>query len=168
MIVGLTTFLQNLSFPMAFFISLLSWSLQIPVDHGGLSTLKNHFFHTGNSLTCLISMCVYHQHWEAKKLVVPFRYCLSYAMLQFLLQSSGKTSDWPEGCAILWLQDSLPSTPSWTSRTIWVWLWWLLWYLPSSYPPSTWPSAGCQLAFTISLWKQRSSNNFLSQSRWIQ
>ena len=86
---GLRTFLQNLSYPLALFISLLSWSLLIPVDSGGLWTFKNHFFHSLNSVSCLISMLVYPQHWESRSLVVPFRYCLGYALLQFLLQSSG-------------------------------------------------------------------------------
>ena len=92
---GLRTFLQNLSYPMALFISILSWGLQIPVDYGGLWTFKNHFFHSLNSATCLISMIVYPHHWESRKMVVPFRYCLGYAMLQFLLQSSGQSALYP-------------------------------------------------------------------------
>ena len=35
-------------------------------------------------------MFFYQQDWEAGKLVISFRYCLGYAMLQFLLQRSGK------------------------------------------------------------------------------
>ena len=35
-------------------------------------------------------MFSYQQDWEAGKLVIPFRYGLGYAVLQFLLQSSGK------------------------------------------------------------------------------
>ena len=53
---GLTSVLRDVSFPVAIFISLLSWGLLIPVDQGGLATFKNHFFHTFNSLSVLASM----------------------------------------------------------------------------------------------------------------
>ena len=53
---GLTSVLRDVSFPVAIFISLLSWGLLIPVDEGGLATFKNQFFHTFNSLSVLASM----------------------------------------------------------------------------------------------------------------
>ena len=55
-IAGVTSILRDVSFPVAVFISLLSWGLLIPVDEGGLATFKNHFFHTFNSLSVVLSM----------------------------------------------------------------------------------------------------------------
>ena len=52
----MTSVLRDVSFPVAIFISLLSWGLLIPVDEDGLATFKNHFFHTFNSLSVLSSM----------------------------------------------------------------------------------------------------------------
>ena len=40
-------------------------------------------------------MFVYQQDWQAGKLVIPFRYCLGYAMVQFLLQRSGQPALYP-------------------------------------------------------------------------
>ena len=56
---GLASLFKNISIPLAFFISLLSWVLAIPVDLGGLGTLKNHFFHTFNSVSALIAVLFY-------------------------------------------------------------------------------------------------------------
>lgn len=53
---GVTKVLRDISFPVAIFISLLSWGLLIPVDAGGLHTFKNHFFHTTNSLVVVLTM----------------------------------------------------------------------------------------------------------------
>ena len=47
-----------MSFPVAVFISLLSWALLIPVDEQGLATFKNHFFHTINSLSVVLGMII--------------------------------------------------------------------------------------------------------------
>ena len=87
---GSTIFLQHISFPVAFLISLLSWSLGIPVDYRGLGTLKNHFFHTFNSLSCILCLYFSDHEWESKKVILPFRYGIAYALFQFGLQYSGR------------------------------------------------------------------------------
>ena len=86
---GLTTFLRHISFPVAILISLLSWGLGIPVDYRGLATFKNHFFHSLNTVSCLLSMLVTDQEWQSSKVILPFRYGIAYAIMQWILQSSG-------------------------------------------------------------------------------
>ena len=85
-----TTLLQNVAFPTAVFISSVSWSAQIPVDHGGLATFKNHFFHTFNTLSCLLSMLVYKQVWSPKQCYAPLFYGLGYVAFAATSQSLGK------------------------------------------------------------------------------
>ena len=86
----LTTLLQNVSFPVALFISSVSWCLQIPVDAGGLWTVKNHFFHTANSLSCLLSMVSYKQVWLPRQAYVPLFYGIGYAAFIATSQALGK------------------------------------------------------------------------------
>ena len=74
---------------MAILISLLSWGLGIPVDYRGLATFKNHFFHSLNTVSCLLSMLVTDQEWQSSKVILPFRYGIAYAIMQWILQSSG-------------------------------------------------------------------------------
>ena len=88
-IVGVTNVLQHVSFPVAILISLLSWGLGIPVDYRGLATYKNHFFHSLNTLSCAAAMLVLDQDWRSGSLVLPFRYGLTYALSQFVLQHLG-------------------------------------------------------------------------------
>ena len=89
-LVDLNTLLQNVSFPVALFISAVSWSLQIPVDAGGLWTVKNHFFHTANSLSCLLSMVSYKQVWQTRQAYVPLFYGIGYAAFAATSQALGK------------------------------------------------------------------------------
>ena len=77
---------------MAILISLLSWGLGIPVDYRGLATFKNHFFHSLNTVSCLLSMLVTDQEWQSSKVILPFRYGIAYAIMQWILQSSGDSS----------------------------------------------------------------------------
>ena len=81
--------LQNISFPLALFVSLLSWALMIPVDRGGVATFKNHFFHTTNSLVALASMMVYPQTWRPRLCYVPLLYGAGYLVLEGALQANG-------------------------------------------------------------------------------
>ena len=87
---GLTTCLRHIAFPVAILISLLSWGLGIPVDYRGLGTFKNHFFHSLNTVSCLLSILVIDkQEWQSSKVILPFRYGIAYALMQWILQSSG-------------------------------------------------------------------------------
>ena len=88
-IAGVTSILRDVSFPVAVFISLLSWGLLIPVDEGGLATFKNHFFHSLNTASCLLSMLVLDQEWRSSSVILPFRYGIAYALMTWILQSSG-------------------------------------------------------------------------------
>jgi hypothetical protein len=94
---NITTLMQNVSFPIALFISALSWGLQIPVDYGGLWTFKNHFFHTFNSLSCLTSMAFYKQTWCPKLCYIPFIYGMGYAAFAATSQALG---NWNNICCI--------------------------------------------------------------------
>ena len=85
----LAKLMQNLSFPIALFISILSWCLNIPVDYGGLWTFKNHFFHTFNSISCLLSMAFYRQVWKPKQFYIPLLYGLGYAAFACISQARG-------------------------------------------------------------------------------
>ena len=86
---GLTTSLRHISFPVAILISALSWGLGIPVDHRGLATFKNHFFHSLNTASCLLSMLVLDQEWRSSSVILPFRYGIAYALMTWILQTSG-------------------------------------------------------------------------------
>ena len=88
----MTIFLQHISFPVAILISLLSWLLGIPVDYRGLATFKNHFFHTFNSLSCLLCLYFSDHEWKSKHILLPFRYGVAYAIMQFVLQNAGEYS----------------------------------------------------------------------------
>eukprot|EP00092_Neocalanus_flemingeri_P032196 GFUD01034993.1.p1 GENE.GFUD01034993.1~~GFUD01034993.1.p1 ORF type:complete len:202 (+),score=10.95 GFUD01034993.1:53-658(+) len=90
-----TNYLQNLSFPLAIFISNISWGLGIPVDLGGLWTFKNHFFHTFNSLCCIMSMLTLEQVWSEKKCFIPFLYGLGYAAFSGIIQFKGFDALYP-------------------------------------------------------------------------
>jgi len=92
---NVTTQMQNLSFSIALFISALSWGLKIPVDRGGLSTFKNHFFHTLNSLSCLVSMAFYKQVWCSKQCFVPLIYGIGYAAFAGTSQALGAEALYP-------------------------------------------------------------------------
>eukprot|EP00092_Neocalanus_flemingeri_P031791 GFUD01034534.1.p1 GENE.GFUD01034534.1~~GFUD01034534.1.p1 ORF type:complete len:234 (+),score=28.53 GFUD01034534.1:72-773(+) len=91
----LTTLMQNVSFPVALFISALSWVLKIPVDYGGLWTFKNHFFHTFNSLSCFVSMAFYKQVWNTKQCFIPLIYGLGYAAFAGTSQALGAEALYP-------------------------------------------------------------------------
>merc|ERR1711872_578446 len=90
-----TALIQNVAFPTAVFISSVSWSAQIPVDHGGLATFKNHCFHTFNTLSCLLSMLVYKQVWSPKQCYAPLFYGLGYVAFAATSQSLGGEPVYP-------------------------------------------------------------------------
>ena len=79
---GVTRVLRDVSFPVAVFISLLSWGLMIPVDAGGLATFKNHFFHTFNTMSVILSMWLVPQAWCKYRAPLPLLYGLAYLGLQ--------------------------------------------------------------------------------------
>ena len=90
-----------MSFPVAVFISLLSWGLLIPVDEGGLATFKNHFFHTLNSLSVVLSMLIvpkviFLSGWLRRK----FHMVFSTGMVQ--IPMSPASTVWP----------GIPGTPN--------------------------------------------------------
>jgi len=92
---GVTSVLRDVSFPVAVFISLLSWGLLIPVDEGGLATFKNHFFHTINSLSVVLGMMIVPQAWCKYRCPLPLIYGLAYLGLQIGLQASGQPARYP-------------------------------------------------------------------------
>jgi len=92
---GVTSVLRDVSFPVAIFISLLSWGLLIPVDEGGLATFKNQFFHTFNSLSVLASMLLVPKAWCKYRCPLPLLYGLAYLGLQIGLQASGQPARYP-------------------------------------------------------------------------
>ena len=87
----LTNLLRALAFPVAVFITNISWGLGIPVDLGGLWTFKNHFFHSLNSVYCVLTVFLYDQQdWQANRFFLPILYGVGYAGFQFALQSNGE------------------------------------------------------------------------------
>jgi len=92
---GVTSVLRDVSFPVAVFISLLSWGLLIPVDEGGLATFKNHFFHTLNSLSVVLGMLIVPKAWCKYRCPLPLLYGLAYLGLQIGLQASGQPARYP-------------------------------------------------------------------------
>lgn len=92
---GFTKFLRDISFSVAVFISILSWGLMIPVDEGGLSTFKNHFFHSINSLYVLLNMIMLPQMWCKYRCPLPLIYGLAYLGFQVALQSTGQPARYP-------------------------------------------------------------------------
>ena len=63
--------------------------LLIPVDRDGVSTFKNHFFHTTNSLVPLLSLLIYPQTWRPRFCFVPLIYGLGYLAMAGALQAYG-------------------------------------------------------------------------------
>ena len=85
----LTVVLMNVSFPIAVFISLLSWCIGIAVDEGGLGTFKNHFFHTVNTATCLLYLVCDPETWSFAHCYQPLLYGLAYVAFAGSLQAAG-------------------------------------------------------------------------------
>jgi len=92
---GWTNVLQNISFPVAILISLLSWSLGIPVDYGGLSTFKNHFFHSLNSIYALLSIGLCEKNLKKNEVWQPLCFGLGYAVFQLVMQKLGQPALYP-------------------------------------------------------------------------
>jgi len=92
----LTLVLRNISFPIAVFISLLSWSLKIPVNYEeGLWTFKNHFYHTLNSTACLIYMVLDPEPWFFSHCYQPLLYGLAYVAFSGIIQATGHPPQYP-------------------------------------------------------------------------
>lgn len=92
---ALSQLLMNISFPMAFFITLLSWGLAIPVDAGGLWTFKNHFYHSINSIICLVYVGMDTRVWRTENSIQPLLAGLAYVASQGALQWTGYPAQYP-------------------------------------------------------------------------
>jgi len=94
--VRLERVLRSTSFAMALFISFISWVLLIPVDQGGLYTVKNHFFHTLNSVYCLVEILINSNHnWVHREWRYPLTYGIIYVLYNIVLQMLGFSALYP-------------------------------------------------------------------------
>ncbi|XP_023340144.1 uncharacterized protein LOC111710314 [Eurytemora carolleeae] len=87
--------LRSVSYSMAVFISIISWILLIPVDEDGLWTIKNHFFHTLNTIYCIVCIYATPQQWRKRDWKYPLLYGILYVLYNILQQNKGHSAIYP-------------------------------------------------------------------------
>ena len=93
---GVTSFLQHLSHPVSVLITIQAWMFRLTVDNDGLWTFKNNFFHTFNSVSCVLSLVILNQKWDIKKLLIPLTYGFLYGTVEALAQYLSEKAVYPE------------------------------------------------------------------------